>query len=143
MLPSDLSLYTKFRTQLSDAPLISNEQISIGGFDSVRGYLESEQLADYGAVANFELRSPSLFNDLSEALKNFQVFAFYDWSYSKIHNELPGQDDTFDLQGLGAGVRFNVFDPISVNLLWARPLNDTNNTEADDNRVHISVRYEQ
>lgn len=59
-LPKGFQLYGKTQGQISDQPLISSEQFGLGGFDSVRGYLESENVGDNGLMGSFELRSPNL-----------------------------------------------------------------------------------
>src|SRR5690606_40821982 len=53
--------------QVSGRPLISNEQFSIGGWDSVRGYYESQELGDDGVSGQFNLESPSWHNLLGNA----------------------------------------------------------------------------
>ena len=59
-LPWGMQAWARVQGQVADQPLVSNEQLSVGGADTVRGYLESEVLADSGAVLQMELRSPSL-----------------------------------------------------------------------------------
>src|SRR5262249_25137667 len=41
-LPEGFQFYGKVQGQIADGPLVSSEQISAGGLDTVRGYLESE-----------------------------------------------------------------------------------------------------
>ncbi len=52
-LPEGFQLYGKVQGQMADGPLVSSEQFSLGGLDTVRGYLRSEMLGDNGAVANY------------------------------------------------------------------------------------------
>jgi hemolysin activation/secretion protein len=59
-LPYGIDLYAAVDGQIANAPLVSNEQFSLGGDGSVRGYLQSEGLGDNGIHASVELRSPSL-----------------------------------------------------------------------------------
>ena len=58
-LPAAFQVIGRFQGQATGQPLISNEQFSLGGLDSVRGYLESEALGDYGASLQAELRTPA------------------------------------------------------------------------------------
>ena len=51
-LPEGFQLFGKMQGQVADGPLVSSEQFSIGGLDTVRGYLESEALGDNGVVGN-------------------------------------------------------------------------------------------
>src|SRR5208337_4754909 len=66
-LPLGFQLYGKAQGQLADGPLVSSEQLSVGGFDTVRGYLESETLGDNGAAGTFEIRSPNIGDWLPKA----------------------------------------------------------------------------
>ena len=63
-------LYAKLQGQAADQPLISSEQFSLGGQDTVRGYLESEVLGDYGVAGTLELRTPNLAQYLEQKLPN-------------------------------------------------------------------------
>ncbi|MBN4669065.1 ShlB/FhaC/HecB family hemolysin secretion/activation protein, partial [Pandoraea nosoerga] len=69
-LPEGFQLYGKVQGQMADGPLVSSEQFSLGGLDTVRGYLESEMLGDNGAVANIELRTPNVGSMLQGELKS-------------------------------------------------------------------------
>ena len=59
-----LDSYAIFRSsfQYSDAPLLSLEQVSIGGRYSVRGYRENTMLRDRAALASLEMRVPVISN---------------------------------------------------------------------------------
>jgi hypothetical protein len=59
-LESGFQLYGRVQGQIADGPLVSSEQMSVGGFDTVRGYLESETLGDNGVTGTFEIRTPNL-----------------------------------------------------------------------------------
>ena len=87
--------------QVADQPLVSSEQFSIGGQDTVRGYLESEALGDYGIAGTLELRSPNIAPYLEQKLDNplgqpvkfnafdeWRFFAFADVGRVRIHEPL-------------------------------------------------------
>jgi hemolysin activation/secretion protein len=59
-----LDSYAIFRSsfQYSDAPLLSLEQVSIGGRYSVRGYRENTMLRDRAVLSSFEVRLPVISN---------------------------------------------------------------------------------
>ena len=59
-----LDSYAIFRSsfQYSDAPLLSLEQVSIGGRYSVRGYRENTMLRDRAALSSLEMRVPVISN---------------------------------------------------------------------------------
>jgi hemolysin activation/secretion protein len=59
-----LDSYAIFRSQFqhSDSPLLTLEQISIGGRYSVRGYRENTMLRDRAVLTSFETRVPVVGN---------------------------------------------------------------------------------
>ena len=136
-----VGLYGKVAGQYSAKPLINNEQFSIGGFNTVRGYLEAERLGDYGAYGNFELRSPDFGKALSERVSTLYVFAFYDAGTVGIHQALPGQDPSSELFSTGVGFRFATDFGLTAALDWARPLRQSVNIDEDEDRYHFAVRW--
>ncbi|MBW8891781.1 MAG: hypothetical protein JF617_06350, partial [Burkholderiales bacterium] len=62
--------------QLASQPLVSAEQFSVGGADSVRGYPEGAVSADYGVLASFELRSRNLAPALLSAFEGANLPPF-------------------------------------------------------------------
>ena len=117
-LPEGFQFFGKVQGQAADQPLVSSEQFSIGGQDSVRGYLESEVLGDYGVAGTLELRSPNLApyfeqkleNPLGQAVKfnafeDWRFFAFADAGHVRIHDPLIDQKAQFDLASYGIGTR--------------------------------------
>lgn len=56
VLGTGLSAWTKIEGQWSSDPLISNEQLTVGGAESVRGYREAELAGDRGGRGSLELR---------------------------------------------------------------------------------------
>jgi len=126
--------------QYTTEPLISNEQFSIGGADSIRGYLESEALGDYGISSSLELRSPSLKSWLPHT-DSFYLLAFADAGIVNIVDSLPAQDSQMRLSSYGAGLRFDGFGGVQANLDWAVPLKSTGRTPAHESRIHFLVRY--
>jgi hemolysin activation/secretion protein len=125
--------------QLANAPLISNEQFSAGGATSVRGYLEAEQLGDFGGNLSLELHSPPLFT--GSRVADFRFFGFVDAASLRLEDPLPGQDGTARLRSAGAGLRFSGFDGFNAELDWARPLRDGANVLEDDDRLHFRLNY--
>ncbi|MGE0384906.1 MAG: ShlB/FhaC/HecB family hemolysin secretion/activation protein [Gammaproteobacteria bacterium] len=128
--------------QVASAPLVSNEQFGIGGLDSVRGYLESQNLGDDGATATLEWRSPSFAPRLSARLNDLTLFAFSDFGYVRTRDPLPGQDASATLESAGAGVSARAFDGLSASLAWAWPLRDARGVTAAHPRIHFNLGYE-
>ncbi len=55
---SDCLVIGRLSGQIADRPLLSLEQLELGGISSVRGYLENQVLSDNGILASIEFRVP-------------------------------------------------------------------------------------
>jgi hemolysin activation/secretion protein len=55
---SDSLVIARLSGQIADRPLLSLEQLELGGISSVRGYLENQVLTDNGILASVEVRVP-------------------------------------------------------------------------------------
>lgn len=133
------SFTAKAETQLSDSALISNEQVSAGGAESVRGYAEAQQLGDYGAQASLELSTRS-FAPLP-AVRELRFFAFVDGATLRLNDPLPDQRSKFELLGAGVGTRWTLWDGVHGSMDWARAYKDSGNVQAGDDRLHFSLKY--
>ena len=138
VLPFDASLRVSAAGQYAVDPIIANEQFSIGGADSVRGYLEAEELGDIGVRSSVELGTPSL--NLLEKRLTFDGFVFFDIGRVSTLNPLPSEDSSSALRSWGAGFNVFAFDHFSGTLQWARPLWSANRTMAGDSRIHFVIR---
>ncbi len=131
-LPLGLALFAKLGGQMASGPLISNEQLTAGGADSVRGYYESEQAGDDGARGTLELRGPQWaqgqFND-------FRTLMFLDGAHLRVREALPSQTAEFKLASAGFGLRVQVWKSLAMSFDVARPLKGTSFTEAGKARI--------
>ena len=95
---------TIFRTdvQFSDTPLLSLEQISIGGRYSVRGYLENQLVRDNAVISSLEWRIPVI-KETSWA-DVVQLAPFVDYGRGWNTNEYTPEPD--DLTSVGIGLRW-------------------------------------
>ena len=137
-----IGLYGRFSGQLTSSPLISNEQFSIGGARSVRGYLEAEVLGDYGFFGNVEVRSPDIAGRMGSLFDSLYLFAFYDAGAVWLHDPLPGQDDYTRIDGAGAGLRLITGFGALLAADWATPLRDSINIQSGEDRLHFSLRWQ-
>src|SRR5262249_40381062 len=96
--------------QYTAEPLISNEQFSMGGVDSVRGYLESQELGDEGLSGSLEWVTPNFGGWLGGAAPDLRLLAFGDFAVGSLENPLPGQRRRTDLSSVGLGLRVSAFD---------------------------------
>jgi hemolysin activation/secretion protein len=135
-------LYGRLAGQVSADPLISNEEYSIGGAESVRGYRESEVLGDAGFAGTVELRTPHLHAAWQDWLPQLELFAFADAGTVKVKQALPGQTANFSLAGRGAGLRLRGRQGLQVAVDWARALRRSVYTNEGDTRVEFRVGQE-
>ena len=141
-LPQDWSLQAHISGQVANDPLISAEQFTIGGVDSVRGYLESAALGDNGVSANLELRTPQFKKYFKDYIKDLYAFTFVDAGRVSIYDPLPNQDKTSDLLSVGLGVKLKATKGVFTNLDYAHALRDSGEVEKGDDRLHFRVGYE-
>lgn len=123
-LPAEFSLVNKIKTQISDTPLISNEQFSVGGSTTVRGYFESQSMGDRGALTSIELYSPKLLKN-KETIGDLKFLLFVDAAAAEVINPLKDQKNSFELASTGVGLQFSSFGSLHMDLTWAYPLKDS------------------
>lgn len=140
-LPHNMSLLAKIGGQLADQPLISNEQFSAGGAESVRGYLESERLGDNGLQASVEWHSPSFAGEYTPGMQELLFLIFADAAYLRVNDPLPDQQERFNLQSAGTGLRFTAWKNMKGELDWARALKDSAITKSGEDRLHFRLEY--
>jgi len=138
-LPWGMQAWARLQGQASAEPLVPNEQLSVGGADSVRGYLESEALGDSGAILQMELRGPSLAERFGPSVNDFRLHAFVDLAHATINDPLPEQTQSYTLGSVGAGLRVRLFDHLSGTLEDAFVLSNGAITKAGSNRVLFRV----
>lgn len=139
-LPWHFSANLELDGQFAGEPLISNEQFSSGGAQSVRGYFEAEELGDSGLRGSLEVRSPPLqrafWND-----SRVYAYSFYDWATLSLHSPLPAQDRSTSIHSTGIGFRLSTLDRLDASIDWAYPLSSAQRTVRGDSRYDFSIRY--
>lgn len=128
--------------QRSNDPLINSEQFSVGGFDSVRGYLESERLGDEGERVRLEVVTPSrMFSDNAFGVSGLM---FYDWAGVRTRVATSGQNPHAALEGAGLGLRLNGRQGWKLNADWALALRDgaSGRTRTGDQRLLLKLAYD-
>lgn len=137
----DIAIHMALRGQLADSPLISNEQFSAGGVESVRGYLESERQGDNAVQLNLELRSPPRTMSMLTSVTELRAHGFIDAAWLNNREPLPGQARDYRLAGAGLGLRAGSSKGAgaAVDLAWAPE--DGSDTQQGDLRWHFSLDY--
>jgi len=138
-LPAGLQLFAKVQGQRANEPLVSSEEYSGGGQETVRGYLESETVGDNGGFGTLELRSPSILHFLGERNGEWRFYAFSDAGGVTLINPLPEQQSKFALSSIGIGSRLVVADHLSGSCDVAYPLDNETYTKAHHVRLNFQV----
>ena len=117
--------------QLSNDPLLSSEEFSVGGPSFGRAYDAGEISGDRGWAGQVELRYSGVFNEMP-VIQDYQAYSFID--YGRISNIDPtvGESDEESLTSYGAGVRFNMDYDMYSNFEVAVPMTDDVAAEGDD-----------
>jgi hemolysin activation/secretion protein len=114
----DTLLSLKGQLQFADRPLLSVEQISLGGVDTVRGYRTGVLLADNGLLASAEMYLPVL--RIPEWRSVVQIIPFFD--FARGWNRGDEQPSPGQLASTGLGLQWKVGDNFRARLDWGIPL---------------------
>ncbi len=113
----DWTIRSRVDLQLADDPLLSSEQISVGGPQSVRGISRNLLVRDNGLIASMELRIPVARE--SEAPARVEIFPFADFAHAW-NQRLDSPVETVSSAGIGVSV--DVRDRLHAELTWAEPI---------------------
>ena len=132
-LPEGFQLFGKMQGQVADQPLVSSEQFSVGGLDTVRGYLESEALGDNGIVGNARTAQSQIGDLLQKQMQDEtaqgqprQVHRVQRLALLRVcrcrhghgsYEPLAEQQSKFDLRSYGVGTRLKMFNYLNGMLL--------------------------
>ncbi|MBF2020026.1 MAG: ShlB/FhaC/HecB family hemolysin secretion/activation protein [Hydrococcus sp. C42_A2020_068] len=137
-LAPDTLLVVRSDLQLATDPLLTLEQISIGGLGTVRGYRQDLLLTDNGFLASVEARLPIM--RVSEVEGVLQVVPFVDFGVGWNNGDFPDPDPNA-LVGIGLGLQWQMGDDFSARLDWGIPLVDVDIEKRtwNDNGLYFSL----
>ncbi|WP_374090777.1 ShlB/FhaC/HecB family hemolysin secretion/activation protein [Methylomicrobium lacus] len=141
-LPYGMEFASRFSGQIADSPLISNEQFSLGGAQSVRGYYETQALADNAIQGSLELYSPRIVPDDWDFFNKFQALVFVDAGRGWIKKALPGNASGYTLASAGMGLHFNIGKLFSGLLDVGIPFISQQKIMSGDPRLHFTLATE-
>ncbi|MCF6313086.1 MAG: hypothetical protein L3J39_11600 [Verrucomicrobiales bacterium] len=143
-LPKGWGLITRVVGQLSSASLLASETLGAGGFDTVRGWEQRIVLGDQGAVANVELRTPSMspanligFHNTQDGM---QFLTFFDYGYVSSLNRAAGIPSSFGMGSVGVGLRYQLDDNFSLRLDYGYQMIERNFDDGENGRIHFGGR---
>ncbi|MEZ4355737.1 MAG: ShlB/FhaC/HecB family hemolysin secretion/activation protein [Myxococcota bacterium] len=106
--------------QLASDPLLSIEQIAIGGARSVRGYRQNQIVRDNGAIASLELRLPVWRTGFQRSIVELAPFVDYGSGWDRRRARTP--DET--LVSAGLALRVAPTERVHGELSWAHRFRD-------------------
>ncbi|PSF35521.1 ShlB/FhaC/HecB family hemolysin secretion/activation protein [Aphanothece hegewaldii CCALA 016] len=123
--------------QLTPDALPIIEQFSIGGIDTVRGYVQNQLVTDNALIASLEFRVP-----LTQNPSILQLTPFFEFG-TGWNNLLPDPENS-TLAGIGLGFRWFITNGLSIRLDYGVPLIPKSNkgNTLQDNGFYFSVRYQ-
>lgn len=145
-----------FRLITSDERLVPAKMTTFGGLYSIRGYEEDEIVADGGIIVSaqyeFDLVKHNEANQENVAgsedseeekpwLRKLAPLVFVDFGRAKIKNPLVGEQETYELSSIGAGVVIEIGDNFNAGVYYGWPLRSTEETDKGDGRFNFSFRY--
>lgn len=147
---SDLQVNLRLSGQIASTKLTPQEEFSLGGIDSVRGYPSGDYLADNAYQGNIDILLPAFFIPQSTRIPydayslkdNITPLLFFDQGYGKRMGVLSTDNKTVNLTSVGAGIRIRLFNQIAVRLEWGFPIGHKRITEGGNSQFHFSVDFE-
>jgi hemolysin activation/secretion protein len=125
--------------QIASQPLVATEQFGAGGVDTVRGYLDRENVGDNAYDLQLELRTPSFQGFLGGHLREHAQFvAFWDTAQLWLLADPTEESITSGrLESAGVGLRAAFLDHANAELFYGLPLIESDNTRRP--RFHFRV----
>jgi hemolysin activation/secretion protein len=130
-------MIARIDTQLTPDRLLSLEQFSLGGVDTVRGYRQNQLVADNGILASLEFRIP-----LTRNPRTLQLTPFVEMG-TGWNNRVSNPNPSF-IAGLGAGLRWQIAQDFNLRLDYGFPLVDVGDRgdSLQENGLYFSLRYQ-
>jgi hemolysin activation/secretion protein len=115
-LPLRFSWAFTGKVQFASGKLLPTEELSVGGYTSVRGYDENEVISDAGLIVRNELRTPDFSPSFRKIPDEVQFLAFCDFGYAVgVDPSVLPRNHAF-LASVGPGIRYKIQDYFSLRL---------------------------
>ena len=135
---NDTLLVVKLFHQHTDDRVVSMEQFSLGGVNTIRGYRENQLIRDNAFIISPELRFPVYKDRYGKALVYLIPFVDYGIGWNS-----NGPREREEIYSAGLGVTYNPTDHISMSLYWGHGFEDfgvRNNNDLQDDGIHFQLR---
>jgi len=135
-------LFSKLEFQASSGALVSTEQFTAGGSNSVRGYLEGELAGDDAVHGTVELRSPEFKPAGSTSIWSVTGLAFWDGADLHTSYAQTPQPTNQSIHSAGIGALFAAPHGFSMQVYWAHAFDTAQITKAGSNRVQAHLEWD-
>jgi len=149
VMRNKLQMLLKLNYQISPDKLLAQEELYLGGANTVRGYPEGDYLADQGLLSGVECRYPILSFFPGELKikkfdfrKDIEGTAFVDYGYGQLRGASTSEVRSRSLLGAGGGVRIRVINNIFLRLEGGQALGDAPLTGSSRTRFHFLIQSE-
>lgn len=135
---NDTLLIVKLMHQYTDQSVVSMEQFSLGGMNTIRGYRENQLIRDNAVVISPELRIPVYKDRYGKAL--VYMIPFFDYGTGWNTN---GPRNRETIYSAGLGVTYNPSDYINMAVYWGHAFKDfdiPNDDDLQDHGIHFQIR---
>lgn len=129
-------LVSSLNAQLTHQSLVPDEQMTLGGVDSVRGYHDGEHAGDQGLSLRLEQVSPAWQPLAGLALRGL---AFQDLGYVMRNDVLAEESSSQGLSSIGLGLRAETVWNLKASLYLARVMHS--GSTARGQRVEFNLRH--
>jgi hemolysin activation/secretion protein len=136
-----------------DGRLVPVEMTSFGGLYTVRGYEESEIVADGGIIASVQYEydivkaneqkqakeQPAASENKKNCLRKLAPCGFFDFGRAVNEDKVAGEQGVQELCSLGVGLLTELGDHFSSGLYYGWPLRETIETDEGEGRFHVNL----
>lgn len=141
-LPVDFTWVLRGSLQFANDRLMPSEELGVGGYRSVRGFLERQTNGDEGYTLSTEVRTPPwrLGNSLGvpNGMDMLQFLAFCDYGSAHIIDAQLDEDTNVVLASAGFGVRYAISQNLNFRFDYGWHLKDSD-TVGKDSTAHLGL----
>jgi hemolysin activation/secretion protein len=142
--PWNLEAIARADLQLADDPLLTLEQLALGGHESVRGYRENQLVRDQGVVASLELRIPIWSEPRWGSSASLAPFFDLGHGFSPARRSFAaGADLSETLLSTGIALRLSLTPFLDAELTWGRQLEPSDTSgDLQDRGIQFALRLD-
>jgi hemolysin activation/secretion protein len=140
LLAPETLLVVRGDVQLTGDDLLPQEQMGLGGQQTVRGYRQDQLLTDSGLLLSAEVRLPILSVEGVNGILHIVPFVDFGLGWN---NDIRPNPDPNVLVSTGLGLQWQMPDHIFARLDWGIPLTDVDSSGDtwQENGLHFTLRF--